>query len=73
MRENGRKKHEEEIGGKRRRMRKMDWPTAVNACDSPQIKKEALRLTRREKGGNDSKVCWNQTIRELGKLEGRLR
>lgn len=51
----------------------MDWPTAVNACDSPQIKKEALRLTRREKGGNDSKVCWNQTIRELGKLEGRLR
>lgn len=48
MRENGRKKHEEEIGGKRRRMRKMDWPTAVNACDSPQIKKEALRLTRRE-------------------------
>lgn len=40
----------------------MDWPTAVNACDGPQIKKGALRLTRRENGA----------IRELGKLDGGL-
>lgn len=48
---------------KRRRTRKMDWPTAANACDGPQIKKGALRLTRRENGAMSPKCTG---IKQLG-------
>lgn len=41
----------------------MDWPTAVNACDGPQIKKGALRLTQRENGAMSPKCTG---IKQLG-------